>query len=337
MHTGGVQGGGFIFDAPKQETSMATIKGTNYSDSIYGTAGNDVIYGLAGDDYINGGAGNDTIYGGAGNDDIFGGAGVNDLWGGTGADWFIMSSRTNAASDDWIGDFTFDEDRIDVSAWGISDLSQVRALMTTDSTGSATLNAFYNGYNHFLTVADVLAGELIASDFVFSNSGAKNVAGTAYADTLFGSRFGDTISGGGGNDQLFGGLGNDTLKGGAGNDELFGGAGRDTMTGGSGFDTFVFDFTSESGITAATRDRIVDFQEDVDLIDLSGIDARTDLAGNQAFKWVGGGAFTAPGQLRYFYSGADTIVSANTDFNSTPEFEVVLSGHHLLIADDFVL
>ncbi|HEV2898373.1 MAG TPA: M10 family metallopeptidase C-terminal domain-containing protein [Pseudaminobacter sp.] len=314
---------------------MAIIRGTNYSENIYGTAYGDTIYGYGGHDYIDGRAGNDLIYADAGDDDILGGTGANDLWGGTGADWFIMSARSTGSSDDWIGDFTFNVDRIDVSSWGVSDISQLRALMFTDSTGSATLNATYNGYNHFLTVDDVLAGELISSDFVFSNSGAKSVVGTAYADTLFGSRYGDTLSGGGGNDKLLGGLGNDRLSGGSGNDDLHGGSGADVMTGGSGYDAFVFAAASES--TPTSRDRIPDFQEDIDFIDLADIDANANLSGNQAFRFVGGGAFTSAGQLRYAFSGTDTIVSGNTDSDSTPEFQLALSGHHYLIADDFVV
>lgn len=314
---------------------MATIHGTNYSESIYGTAYGDTIYGYGGHDYINGRAGNDLIFGGSGDDDILGGTGVNNLWGGTGADWFIMSARSTGSSTDWIGDFTFDVDRIDVSAWGVSDISQLRALMYTDSTGSASLNAFYNGYSHYLTVDDVSIGELLAEDFVFSNSGAKSVVGTAYADTLFGSRYADSLTGGGGNDKLLGGVGNDRLSGGSGNDDLHGGYGADVMTGGSGYDAFVFAAASES--TPTSRDRITDFQEDIDFIDLADIDANVNYSGNQAFRFVGGGAFTGAGQLRYTFSGSDTIIAGNTDSDSTPEFQLALSGHHYMIADDFVL
>jgi serralysin len=314
---------------------MAIIRGTNYSESIYGTIYGDTIYGYGGHDYINGRAGNDLIFGGAGDDDIVGGTGANDLWGGTGADWFIMSARSTGSSDDWIGDFTFGVDRIDVSSWGVSDISQLRALMFTDSTGSATLNATYNGYNHFLTVDDVRAWQLVSSDFVFSNSGAKNVVGTAYADTLFGSRYNDTLTGGGGNDKLLGGFGSDRLSGGSGNDDLHGGHGADVMTGGSGYDAFVFAAASDS--TPTVRDRITDFQEDIDFIDLSDIDANVNFSGNQAFGFIGASAFTAAGQVRYSFFGSDTIISGNTDSDATPEFQIALNGNHHMIADDFVL
>ncbi len=321
------------------------IDGTNNSDVIFGYGGDDVIFGYSGNDDIYGGAGNDVIYGDAGQDNLFGGNGINDLWGGGGADWFIMSARAGAASDDWIGDFQFDIDRIDVSAWGISDFSQIKALINTDDTGSAWFNAFYNGYNHFLTIDWVAAPDLIASDFIYSDSGATNQTGTAYADTMFGSRYNDVLNGAAGNDSLLGGNGsdvlsgnggNDRLIGGAGNDDLRGGAGRDVLTGGQGYDAFIFASAAESPANA-NRDSIRDFQPDIDLINLAAIDARPDLPGNQAFIWIGDADFSTPGQLRYAYAGGNTIVSGNLDSDQLAEFQIVLTGHFTLIAGDFVL
>ncbi len=315
---------------------MATIYGHNYSETINGTSLSDTIYGYGGNDRIFGNSGNDVIYGGAANDYLSGGLGANDLWGGTGFDRFAVSIRGTGSSDDWIGDFQFDVDQIDVSLWAVSDFSQIKALIGNATTGSATLNATYGGYNHYLTVSGKPASQLISADFIYSNGGAKNQTGTVYADTLFGSRYADTLNGSGGNDNLLGGIGNDRLIGGSGNDDLFGGSGYDLMTGGTGFDEFHFIALSDSTPTTS-RDRITDFQLDVDTIDLSDLDARAATSGNQAFAWVGGGAFTAAGQLRYSYSGTDTIISGNTDTDSASEFQIVLTGHFTLIAGDFVL
>lgn len=333
---------------------MPVIRGTNYSeklygssyndtiyaysghDVIYGYAGNDLIYGDAGDDLIYGDAGNDKIYGGSGNDDLIGGAGTNDLYGGIGADWFIMSARTNTSSDDYVGDFQFGIDKIDVASWGISDFNQLKALLKTDKYGDAYFNAFYNGYDHYLTVAKVNAAQLISSDFIYSNSGSKNQIGTSYDDTMFGSRFNDTLNGGSGNDILLGGIGNDRLLGGNGHDDLIGGAGYDVMTGGAGKDVFIFQSAADSQPTVY-RDRITDFDVYNDFIDLSAIDARANVGGNQAFQWIGGGNFTNSGQLKYGWSGSDTIISANTDTDAAPEFQIVLSGRHYLVGSDFVL
>ncbi len=80
---------------------------------------------------------------------------------------------------------------------------------------------------------------------------------------------------------------------------LRGGAGKDTLTGGIGGDRFVFAATGDS-VTGANADRITDFSRaQGDRIDLSAIDANTGAAGNQAFTFIGSGAFTHhAGQLR---------------------------------------
>lgn len=315
---------------------MPVIRGTNYSETLYGTAYSDTIYAYGGNDLIYGGAGNDVIYGGAGNDDLIGGAGINNLYGGTGADWFIMSTRTNTFSDDYVADFQFGVDKIDVASWGISDFSQLRAFLKTDQYGDAYFNALYNGYDHYLTIGNVTAGQLISSDFVYSNSGARNQVGTYYDDLMFGSRVNDTLNGSLGNDVLHGGLGNDRLLGGNGHDDLFGGAGYDVMTGGAGLDAFIFQSVTDS-TPNAYRDRITDFNYRDDFIDLSAIDARVNVAGNQAFQWIGTGNFTNSGQLKFSWSGNDTIISANTDTDAAPEFQIALSGRYSLVGGDFVL
>lgn len=313
-----------------------TLYGTNYSEDLYGTSGDDIIYGFGGHDRLFGYGGNDRLYGGSGDDDLFGGNGINTLWGGGGYDWFVMSARGNASSDDLIADFEFDYDRIDVSAWGISDFSQIKAILRADSYGDATFNAFFAGYSHRITIDTVAPSELAAADFVYSGGAARNVVGTGYGDTIFGSRYDDTLNGASGNDVLLGGIGNDRLLGSYGNDTLNGGAGRDVSTGGTGYDYFVFDAVTDSR-PGTYRDVITDFQEDIDTIVLSKIDANVLALGNQAFRFIGTNAFTAAGQVNYGFSGSYTIVSASTDADAAAEFQIALYGHHDLIRDDFVL
>jgi len=309
--------------------------GSNASETIYGTSSHDVIYGYGGNDRLFGGYGNDHLYGGSGDDDLYGGAGINTLYGGYGDDWFIMNARSSASSDDLIADFEFGNDAIDVSAWGVSDFSQIKAILTS-YYGDARLNAFAGGYNHVLTIDSVAPSQLVAQDFVYSGGGGRNVVGTAYNDTMFGSRYNDTLNGGSGHDILLGGYGNDILVGSYGNDDLHGGAGYDVMTGGAGYDAFNFDAITDSAPNAA-RDRITDFQEDIDYIDLSKIDANVFAAGNQAFRFIGAHAFTAAGQLSYAFSGSNTIISANIDTDAAAEFQVMLYGRHAMIGGDFIL
>jgi Ca2+-binding RTX toxin-like protein len=81
--------------------------------------------------------------------------------------------------------------------------------------------------------------------------------------TFVGGTGKDVITGTSGNDFLFGGRRGDKIDGGAGDDRIDGGGGKDYLTGGAGADTFVF-------IADGRNDFIMDFQDGLDLIDLSG-------------------------------------------------------------------
>ena len=313
-----------------------TIKGSALADIINGLGGNDTLSGMAGADVIDGGAGNDYLNGGEDADILIGGSGYNDLCGGAGNDTFRMSSRLGGAlfSDDLVYDMT-DGDLIDLAAWGVSDFSQVLALMGNGYYG-AGLNAYYNGVNHVLSFLGVVAWQFEEDDFVYSTAGAGTQTGTANADVLFGSTGADTLNGAAGRDKLLGGLGADVLNGGAGDDDLIGGAGADNLTGGAGKDWFVYDDISETGLGAA-RDVIADFVRGTDKIDLCDIDAREGLGGNQAFTWRGTSAFTGAGQLRFEHVGGNTIIYGSTDADAAAEFEIQLTGTINLTASDFFL
>jgi serralysin len=70
-----------------------------------------------------------------------------------------------------------------------------------------------------------------------------------------------------------------------------------------------------------------------DLIDVSTIDANVLLAGNQAFTFRGGAAFTAAGQLRY--SGG--VLQGSTDADTSAEFAIQLASAPILVGADIVL
>ena len=124
--------------------------------------------------------------------------------------------------------------------------------------------------------------------------------------------------------RIFGGAANDTLRGGAGADLIFGGLGGDTMTGGGGNDMFQYNSAADS--TAAGPDRIGDFTLG-DLLDLSRIDANTGAEGDQAFAFIGSGAFTnQAGQLRAVRTdGSVWTVSGDVDGNGQADFEVIIT------------
>ena len=343
-----------------------TIYATNGDDDVYGYAGDDDLFGLGGNDYLDGGRGDDHLYGGSGSDVLIGGTGTNDLWGGSGYDFFVMSARDwSGYSDDLVRDFTLNVDRVDLSAWGVTDFSQVKALLETDSYGDATINAFFAGYDHVLTLDGIATNQLLAKDFIYTNPSALNQTGTGYDDVLFGSRYADTLRGAGGNDNLLGGMGNDYLTGdrgddlivgGTGNDSLYGGigsdwlrgdagadllvggTGRDFMEGGAGADLFRFGKYDLSGTTPNTADAIYDFNPAAgDQIDLSPIDARVGGSDN-AFTFIGAAAFSGvAGQLHYQFASGDTLVSGDTNGDRVADFMIVISGTMTLYASDFFL
>jgi ELWxxDGT repeat protein len=151
-----------------------------------------------------------------------------------------------------------------------------------------------------------------------------------------GNNIANTLTGNSAVNVLTGYAGSDILNGGAANDILIGGVGKDTLTGGLGADKFKFNAVTETGITATTRDTINDFHHaQTDKIDLSAIDAKTGLAGNQAFSFIGNAAFSAAGQLRF--DATTHIVYGSNDADIAPEFSILLTGVTSLTATDFVL
>lgn len=136
-----------------------------------------------------------------------------------------------------------------------------------------------------------------------------------------------------------GGGGNDTIIGSAAADMIEGGAGSDFLTGGLGADVFDFNFADHS-MGSAKIDRITDFEQGQDLIDLSGIDANTGLTGNDAFIFIEDAAFTGvAGQLKYdaISIAGVTRVLADTNGDSKVDMEIQLTGTIDLGALDFLV
>ncbi len=117
------------------------------------------------------------------------------------------------------------------------------------------------------------------------------------------------------------GVGNDLdnkIIGNSADNILNGLGGADTLTGGDGADTFVYLDKSDS--PATNFDSITDFNiAQGDKIDLSEVDANSNLAGKQTFTYLGSASFTGQaGQLRFDSQShmllGDTQGSGNADF-----------------------
>lgn len=161
-----------------------------------------------------------------------------------GADRFNGTTGTQGTVTGGDGNDTILGGAGDEALRGGNDADRVRANDGNDSVGGGAGN-------------DTLSG----------NGGDDTLTGDTGVDHLRGGDGDDVADGGAQTDRVYGGAGDDSLLGGTGafNDTLWGGLGDDTMTGGAGADTFVF--LRNQGI-----DRITDFVNDVDKLDLRAFD-----------------------------------------------------------------
>ena len=290
--------------------------GNDLANTITGNDANNTIRGEAGDDTLDGGQGADTLEGGLGNDFLSGGWGDDQLDGGDGDDTVYGFLGKDIIRGGAGADLLFGEDGDD-TIYGGTEADQVVGGIGQDT----------------------LYGEA-GDDLVMGEDGNDIVSGDDGDDWLEGGFGNDTLNGGDGSDLLRGDEGDDVLNGGGGNDHIFGGDGRDTMTGGAGADSF-YALGSETppGTTASTADRITDFSKaQGDRIVLDAIDANVNAAGDQAFTWLGTGAFTrVAGQLRYAQEGGNTMVYGDVDGDGVADFAIRLDGLINLSAGDFVL
>jgi Ca2+-binding RTX toxin-like protein len=121
------------------------------------------------------------------------------------------------------------------------------------------------------------------------------------------------------------------LLGGDGNDTIHGGGGADMLTGGLGNDTFTFTDITDS--LPGSADTITDFttndgEGSDDQIDLSGIDADTSVAGDQAFAINASAPLTPAAHSIWFAATAnpdgsdDWVLYGDVNGDTTADFEI---------------
>jgi hypothetical protein len=348
------------------------INGNGGEDNLAGGANNDTINGGANDDILRGDAGDDIIDGGAGADSISGGSGDDDMAGGTQNDTYLVDSGGDTITE--LLNQGTDVVRTALLNYSLFFIANVEEIHFTGAgnfvgRGNALDNRILGGLGNDRFVvdqggADRYFGDTGVSDTVDYRISAASatvnlttgVHGGAAAGDFFSSieyffgsdTAGDNFTSAAFNDHFFGYAGADTLLGVGGNDYLYGGEGDDEISGGAlldflygenGADDFNYTALTDSGPTSGARDRIYDFVAGSDDIDVSAIDASATLGGNNAFtQFLGAGAFTGESQVRWYQSGANTVIEFNTTGASGAEMQIQLQNFTAasLAAADFI-
>jgi hypothetical protein len=279
-------------------------------------------------------AGEDFTFDGSAETDghffLAGGRGVDTLKGGAGNDIFVFDGDRWGASDSVDGG-AGSRDALIISAgnglthigFGATSLTGIESVSVTNRYASDP--AAKPSYEFVLNAGNVAAGTtlIVNGSSLLDPTQTFSVDGTAIAAT------GKLI--------LYGGAGIDVLRGGAGDDIIYGGLSPDTMTGGGGND--VFRYASAQDSTTSARDGIGDFSLG-DILDLSAVDANSNVAGDQAFTFIGSGPFTnQAGQLQVVHTGGGIwVVSGDVDGLNGADFQFTVTvidhpGHQLTVTD----
>ena len=257
-----------------------------------------------------GGSQDDHLYGNGGIDLLFGEDGNDDLDGGIGADTMVGG----------IGDDTYYVDNA--------------ADVVTENPSEGILDTVYSSVSYHVpenVESLVLTGTMAIG--AKGNAQDNSIAGNDAPNEIYGAAGQDIITGNGGRDTLYGGDDRDTLYGGDGDDLLIGGTGlRDQLRGNAGADHFIFATAAECGLSQTDADVLSDFSSaDGDKIDLSAIDANVNVAGDQAFTFIGNGTkfSNTAGELRF----NAVWVEGDLDGDAVADFFIAVNAPSLSALD----
>lgn len=279
---------------------------------------------------VNGTTGSDVLTGFAGDDLLFGNLGRDLLRGGTGADTFIYQTLADSQVGDqrdviadWAPGDLIDLKVIDahVSNYGDQDFLFVNDNTVGRNVEQGTLRTYQFGGNTYVignTTADNEA------DFQIEIVGLHTLS---YSDFIGVTNV----------SVIEGSSSDDVLRGTSLADRIAGNMGRDVLYGGAGADTFAYryDWDSQAG---AQRDTIADW-EARDMIDLSAFDAIITTIGQDTFIFDGLGTpdrLIAQQHLKYYHYAGNTYVVAGTNTTGQANFQIELTGNHILTSANFI-
>lgn len=214
-------------------------------------------------------------------------------------------------------------DTLDLSGWNTDEFIDLNDGAFSSASGGVTLE--YLKSIGFLP--ETYTDAQLQGLFARYHSGTQGQM-TDNIAIAYGTVVEDAVAGGG-NDVLIGNEADNGLWGGAGDDLIYGGAGNDTMYGGIGSDVFLFD-------AVGGADRIADFNRGHDMIDLSGIDANINTAGDDAFTFIAKRGFTGhAGELRSYVDHGQFMIAGDVDGDGLADFTIQMNV--MTQAFDFVL
>ena len=267
------------------------ISGNSEDNTLDGSLGDDVIFGLDGDDTLIGNVGADSLQGGDGDDTII--IDGDDVWysGDEGIDTLIYIARNGFVP---VTNFNYalDQGGFENAEFGAGNDTIYGGASDNSISGGAGNDTLFGFGGDDTLIGGAGADSLQGGDgndrIVFDENdswwsgdagidtavyvGDSNITYALDQGGFENAEFGDgndTIYGGEAVNNIDGGDGNDTIFGFGGSDTIIGGLGNDSLNGGAGADIFVF--SDNSG-----HDAILDFEDGLDVIDLSSHSQITD-------------------------------------------------------------
>lgn len=234
--------------------SAANQLGTQALD-LGGSSIGQVIIGNDGINNIDGLGGNDTLYGLGGDDVLDGGTGNDQLYGGLGNDWFIVDSASDAVYENAGQGY----DRVLATAsYQLAANAEIELLATLAQTGTGAIDLTGNGF----------------AQTVIGNDGVNSLNGGGGNDTLYGLGGDDVLDGGTGADQLVGGLGNDSYAVDDASDAVYENAGE-------GYDRVLATASFRLGSSAEVELLSAANQSGTGALDLAGNGTAQTVIGNE--------------------------------------------------------